>query len=83
MGKSTINACISQCLQGSNAGQRGNESIQEWQNRWLSWSKEWVDSLDPLTNGFLDKLKLQFDGLEKLQGFVAELKAEAASVFEG
>ena len=56
----------------------GNEPIQEWQNRWLTWGREWVDSFDPMTNGFLSNLKLQFEELETLEAFVAELNREKA-----
>jgi hypothetical protein len=57
----------------------GNEPVREWQARWLGWGKEWVDSFDPLTNGFFSKLKQQFEELEELEAFVAQLNEEKAA----
>jgi hypothetical protein len=55
------------------------EPVREWQARWLGWGKEWVDSIDPLMNGFLSKLKQQFGELEELEAFVAQLNEEKAT----
>jgi len=68
-----LSAC-EQAMQGD-----GNGPIQEWQTRWLAWGKEWVNSLDPMTNGFLSSLKHQFEELEELEAFVAQLKKEKAT----
>jgi hypothetical protein len=55
--------------------------LQEWQRQWLQWGKEWVDSIDPLTNGFLDELKTEFDEMKELEAYVAQLKREEPERF--
>jgi hypothetical protein len=35
-----------------------------------------VDSIDPLTNGFLDELKTEFEEMKVLEAYVAQLKLE-------
>jgi hypothetical protein len=40
------------------------------------FGNEWVDGYDPLTNGFLSRLKQQFVELEQLEAFVALLNEE-------
>jgi hypothetical protein len=54
----------------------GNTSLQAWQTQWLDWGKEWVDGFDPLTNDFFPKLKREFEELEELEAFVAQLNEE-------
>ncbi len=59
------------------------EPLPEWQTRWLGWGKAWVDGIDPMTNGFLSRLKHQFEELEELEAFVAELNEEKAKAAAG
>lgn len=54
---------------------------EEWQRLWLQWGKEWVDSIDPLTNGFLDELKSEFDEMKELEAYVAQLKRDEPERF--
>ena len=55
--------------------------LQEWQQQWLTWGKEWVDSIDPLANGFLAELKTEFDKMSVLEAYVAQLKWEEPERF--
>lgn len=50
--------------------------LEEWQRQWLQWGMEWVDSIDPLTNGFLGELKARFEKMRELERYVAQLKLE-------
>jgi len=68
---------LSACEQAMRGDDNG--PIQEWQTRWLAWGKEWVNGLDPMTNGFLTNLKHQFEELEELEAFVTQLKKEKAT----
>jgi hypothetical protein len=49
-----------------------------WEQRWLTWGREWVNSFDPLTPEAIQNLKSKFIELEELEAFVAQLKNEGA-----
>jgi hypothetical protein len=57
---------------------RGHEELlaSSWESCWLAWGRDFVDQLDPLTNGFLSDLEHRFKELEELEAFVATLPKE-------
>ena len=59
-------------------GKGGELAAGGWESRWLTWGREWVNGFDPLTTEALTKLKTQFEELEALEAFVAQLKSERA-----
>ncbi len=73
----SVREFLALCEHAMKAGEGG--TIQEWQSRWLGWGRAWVDGIDPLTNGFLTKLKMQFEELEELEAFVVQLREEKAA----
>jgi len=65
-----------QSMRGAN-----NKPLEGWQEQWLAWGRDWIKSINPLTNGHLEKLKLEFDELRELRAFVERLKIESPELF--
>lgn len=59
-------------------GSGGAVGADGWEQRWLTWGREWVNSFDPLTPEAIQNLKSKFIELEELEAFVAQLKSEQA-----
>jgi hypothetical protein len=70
-----IREFLSACNQVMRSGQ-AELPASSWESRWLAWGRDFVDRLDPLTNGFLTGLEQPFKELDELEAFIAMLSNE-------